>query len=43
MVLDVLAPSSSRSPKAEFGLPPGGGEMNGKAEEVLFAVGGGSS
>ena len=43
MVLDALAPSSSRLPKAEFGFPPGGGEMNEKAEEVLFALGGGSS
>jgi hypothetical protein len=43
MVFDALAPSSSKSPKAEFGLPPGGGVMNGKAEEVLLAFGGGSS
>lgn len=43
IVLDALAPSSSRSPKVELGLPPGGGEMNGNAEEVLLALGGGSS
>jgi hypothetical protein len=43
IVLDALAPSSSKSPNTEFGLPPGGGEMNGKAEEVLLAFGGGSS
>ena len=43
IVLDPLAPSSSKSPKAEFGRAPGGGEMNGKAEEVLLALGGGSS
>jgi hypothetical protein len=43
IVLDALAPSSSKSPKAEFGLPPGGGDMNGKAGEVLLALGGGSS
>jgi hypothetical protein len=43
IVLDALAPSSSKSPKAEFGLPPGGGEMNGKADDVLLAFGGGSS
>jgi hypothetical protein len=42
-VFDALAPSSSRSPKAEFGRPPGGGEMKGNAEEVLLAFGGGSS